>query len=149
MRLVSGSNDAVCHTLAPPMRHALCLSFQVSEPGSPGAGMVKVRQTSAPVAASKAPAQLRVPIEPPVLSPTSTSSLPPRVLTVSGAPEKPCTLDGVPVAASVGAAALTSQITSPESRLSAISRASYVATNTLLPYIAMPRLVRERVILGS
>src|SRR2546430_1146423 len=76
MRLLSGSNDAVCHTLAPPMRQALCLSFQVSEPGSPGAGIVKVRHTNAPVLASKAPAQLLVPIEPPVLSPTSTSSLP-------------------------------------------------------------------------
>jgi hypothetical protein len=106
------------------MRQALCLSFQVSEPGSPGAGIVKVRQTRAPVLASKAPAQLLVPIEPPVLSPTSTSSLPPRVLTVSGAPEKPCTFEGVPVVGSVGAAALTSQTTSPESRLSAIRRAS-------------------------
>src|SRR5258708_26085139 len=119
MRLVSGSNDAVCHTLAPPMRQALCLSFQVSEPGSPGAGIVKVRQTSAPVLASKAPAQLLVPIEPPVLSPTSTSSFPPRVLTVSGPPAKPCTFEGVPAVASAGAAALTPQTTSPESPFTA------------------------------
>src|SRR6202030_3518811 len=111
MRLVVGSNEAACHTLAPPMRQALWLSFQVSEPGSPGAGMVKVRHASWPVLTSKAPTQLLVPIEPPVLSPTSTSSLPPRVLTVSGAPENPWTLDGVPVAGSVGAAACVSQIT--------------------------------------
>src|SRR5262245_13114064 len=124
MRLVSGSNDAVCQTLAPPMRQALCLSFQVSEPGSPGAGMVKVRQTSAPVLASKAPAQLRVPMEPPVLSPTSTSSLPPRVLTVSGAPEKPCTLEGVPVVGSVGAAAFTFVTNSAGSQIDEISRAT-------------------------
>ena len=45
-RLVSGSNEAVCQTLAPPMRQALWLSFQVSEPGSPGAGTVKVRHAS-------------------------------------------------------------------------------------------------------
>ncbi len=59
------------------MRQALWLSFQVSEPGSPGAGMVKVRHASLPVSASKAPTQLRVPCEPPVLSPWMTSSLPP------------------------------------------------------------------------
>ena len=56
------------------MRQALWLSFQVSDPGSPGAGMVKVRHASLPVSTSKAPTQLRVPCEPPVLSPWTTSS---------------------------------------------------------------------------
>src|SRR5215475_9418097 len=150
MRLVSGSNDAVCHTLAPPMRQALCLSFQVSEPGSPGAGMVKVRQASLPVLTSQAPTQLRVPSCPPVLSPCRTSSLPPLVLSVSGAAVKPCVLgEGVPVAGSVGAAAFTSQTTSPLSRLTAIIRMSLVGMNTLLPYMAIPRCVRDCLILGS
>src|ERR1700704_3430524 len=97
MRLVSGSNDAVCHTLAPPMRQALWLSFQVSEPGSPGAGIVKERHASWPVLTSHAPPPRGVRFHPPVLWPASTSSLPPRVLSVSGAAEKAWTLDGVPV----------------------------------------------------
>ena len=41
------------------------LSFQVSLPGSPGAGMVNLRQTSLPVAASSAAIQSRSPVEPP------------------------------------------------------------------------------------
>jgi hypothetical protein len=86
--------------------------------------MVKVRHTSLPVSASKAPTQLRVPWEPPVLSPWTTSSRPPAVLMVSGAPENACVLDGVPVLGSVGADAWISHATSPESRLSAIRRAS-------------------------
>ena len=126
------------------------MSFQVSEPGSPGAGMVKVRQASWPVLTSQAPIQLRVPSWPPVLSPCSTSSLPPRVLSASGAAVKPWVLgEGVPVTGSVGARACTSQATSPESRLIAIMRMSLVAMKTLLPYIAIPRLVRDLVILGS
>src|SRR5215813_8029905 len=150
MRLVPGSNDAVCHTPAPPMRQALWLSFQVSEPGSPGAGIVKVRQASLPSLTSQAPTQLLVPSWPPVLSPCRTSSLPPLVLITTGAPVKPWVLgDGVPVAGSVGALASTSQITSPESRLSAIMRMSLVETKILFPYIAMPRLVRDCLILGS
>src|SRR5262249_41712115 len=111
--------------------------------------MVKVRHASWPVLTSQAPTQLRVPSCPPVLSPCRTSSLPPRVLIASGAAVKPCVFDGVPVAGSVGAAALTSQTTSPESLLSAIMRMSLVATKTLLPYSARPRLVRDFVILGS
>ena len=57
--------------------------------------------------------------------------------------------EGVPVAGSVGAAAFTSQINSPESLLIAIMRMSLVPMNTLLPYIAMPRWVRACLILGS
>src|SRR5215475_10795062 len=132
------------------MRHALWLSFQVSEPGSPGAGIVKVRHASLPVLASQAPTQLRVPSWPPELSPCRTSSLPPAVLMVSGAAVKAWVFEaGVPVAGSVGAAAFTSQTTSPESLLRAIMRMSLVATNTLFSYRARPRLVRDFVILGS
>jgi hypothetical protein len=132
--LAAGSYDAVCHTPPPPTRHALWLSFHVSDPGSPGAGMVKVRHASLPVSTSKAPTQLRVPSWPPVLSPWMISSLPPAVLTTSGAPVKPCVRgDGVPVAGSVGAAALTSHASSPESFLSAIMRISFVETITLSP----------------
>src|SRR6266702_2957178 len=150
MRLVAGSYEAVCHTPPPPMRQALWLSFQVSEPGSPGAGIVKVRHASWPLLTSQAPTQLLVPSWPPVLSPCRTSSLPPRVLSVSGAAVNPWVLgDGVPVAGSVGAAAFTSQITSPESRLTAIMRISFVETKTLFPYIAIPRLVRACLIFGS
>jgi hypothetical protein len=43
---------------------------------------------------------------------------------VSGAPENAWVFDGVPVLGSIGADAWISQATSPESRLSAIRRAS-------------------------
>src|SRR6267154_4997026 len=106
MRLVAGSYDPVCQTPPPPTRQALWLSFQVSEPGSPGAGMVKVRQASWPILTSQAPIQLLVPSWPPELSPCRMSSLPPAVLTASGAAVNPCVLaDGVPVTGSVGARA--------------------------------------------
>src|SRR5215472_3392486 len=112
--------------------------------------MVKVRQASLPVLVSQAPTQLRVPSWPPELSPCTTSSLPPAVLMASGAAVKVWVLgEGVPVAGSVGAVACVSQTTSPESRLSAMMRTSLVEMNTLLPYIAIPRLVRDLVILGS
>src|ERR1700675_1713694 len=124
MRLVAGSNEAACHTLAPPMRQALWLSFQVSEPGSPGAGIVKVRHTSCPFAISKAPIQLRVPNDPPVDSPWITSSRPAAVLIATGGAENAWVFDGVPYLESCGAAACTSHTTSPESRLSAMMRAS-------------------------
>src|SRR5262249_45486590 len=126
------------------------LSFQVSEPGSPGAGIVKVRHASWPVLTSQAPTQLRVPSWPPVDSPCSTSSLPDLVLITSGPPVNPCVLgEGVPVRGSVGALASTSQITLPSSLLIAIMRMSLVETRILFPYMAMPRLVRDCVILGS
>src|ERR1700720_4329869 len=131
------------------MRQALWLSFQVSEPGSPGAGIVKVRHTSSPVLTSKPPTQLLVPSEPPVDSPCTTSSRPPAVLMVKGAPENAWVFDGVPVLGSIGAAACTSHTTSPESRLSAIRRASYVERKILLPYMARPRVVRDTRIFGS
>src|SRR5215468_8064767 len=112
--------------------------------------MVKVRHASLPSLTSQAPTQLRVPSCPPVLSPCRTSSLPPLVLTTTGAPVKPCVLgDGVPVTGSVGALASTSQINSPESRLIAIMRMSLVEMRTLSPYNAIPRLVRDCLILGS
>src|ERR1700730_4358264 len=132
------------------MRQALWLSFQLSEPGSPGAGIVKVRHASLPSLTSQAPTQLLVPSWPPVLSPCKTNSLPPLVLITTGAPVKPCVVgDGVPVAGSGGALASTSQINSPESRLTAIMRMSLVEMRTLFPYNAIPRLVRACLILGS
>src|SRR2546430_13933794 len=67
------------------MRQALWLSFQVSEPGSPGAGIVKVRHASAPVLASHAATQLRVPSWPPELSPCRISSRPPLCGPANGA----------------------------------------------------------------
>jgi hypothetical protein len=116
------------------MRQALWLSFHVSEPGSPGAGTVNVRHASLPESMSKAPTQLRVPSWPPVLSPWITKSFPPAVLIASGAPVMPWVLgDGVPVAGSVGAVALISHATSPESFLSAMMRMSLVLTITLSP----------------
>ncbi len=51
-----------------------------------------MRQASWPELTSQAPIQLRVPSCPPVLSPCRTSSLPPRVLSVSGAAVKPWVL---------------------------------------------------------
>src|SRR5205814_6382473 len=108
---------------------ALWLSFQVSEPGSPGAGMVKVRHARLPVLASQAATQLRVPSWPPELSPCTMISLPPRVLRASGAPVMDWVFgEGVPVTGSVGARALTSQATAPDSRSSAIKRMSLVLT---------------------
>src|SRR5215813_4604657 len=80
----------------------------------------------------------------------ATGTPSPKTQGFTGAPVKPWVLgDGVPVAGSVGALASTSQITSPESRLSAIMRMSLVETRILFPYIAMPRLVRDCLILGS
>ena len=49
----------------PPVCHALFLSFQVSDPGSPGAGTVYLRHTSLPVAASSATMKSRTPRSPP------------------------------------------------------------------------------------
>ncbi len=103
-------------------------------PVRPGPGMVKVRHASLPVPTSKAPTQLLVPSWPPVLSPWITSSLPPLVLTAIGAPVNPCVFaEGVPVAGSVGAVALTSHASSPESFLRAIMRMSLVEMITLSP----------------
>src|SRR6266567_5075489 len=112
--------------------------------------MVNVRQASFPSLTSQAPTQLRVPSWPPELSPCTTSSLPPAVLIASGAAVNVWVLaEGVPVAGSVGAVACVSQTSSPDSRLSAIMRTSLVEMKTLLPYIAIPRLVRDLVIFGS
>src|SRR6516165_1475164 len=63
--LVSGSYVPVTHTAAPPVCHALFVPFQVSLPGSPGAGMVNLRHTTLPVAASSAATQSRTPLSPP------------------------------------------------------------------------------------
>src|SRR3954449_8940144 len=50
----------------PPICQALFLSFQVSLPGSPGAGMTYLRQISLPEAPSSAAIQSRTPRSPPV-----------------------------------------------------------------------------------
>src|SRR5215471_11091685 len=62
--LVSGSYVPVTHTAPPPVCQALVLPFQVSLPGSPGAGIVNFRQMSLPVAASRPPIQSRTPWSP-------------------------------------------------------------------------------------
>src|SRR5262249_29309252 len=63
----------------PPVRHALFLSFQVSLPGSPGAGIVYVRHSSFPVGASSPAIQSRTPPSPPaaptmILSPIGSGA---------------------------------------------------------------------------
>ena len=63
----------------PPVCQALFLSFQVSLPGSPGAGTTYLRQSSLPVAASSAAIKSRTPRSPPA-APTMILSL-----TASGA----------------------------------------------------------------
>src|SRR5271156_4410319 len=77
--LVSGSYVPVTHTAAPPVCHALLASFQVSLPGAPGAGIVNLRHSTFPVAASSAAIQSRTPLSPPD-APTMILSL-----TASGA----------------------------------------------------------------
>ena len=49
----------------PPVRHASVLSFQVSLPGSPGAGTTKVFHCMSPVFGSSAASQSRTPLSPP------------------------------------------------------------------------------------
>ena len=56
-------------TDTPPVRQAS--PFQVSDPGSPGAGMVKVFHAGRPVAASRAWTKPRIPSSPPE-TPTMT-----------------------------------------------------------------------------
>src|SRR5215831_2323777 len=63
----------------PPVRQALLLSFQVSLPGSPGAGITKFFHNSLPVAASSARMKSRTPLSPPEAPRTILS------LTASGA----------------------------------------------------------------
>src|SRR6516164_3433354 len=66
----------------PPVCQALFLSFQVSEPGSPGAGITYLRQASLPVAALTATIKSRTPQSPPEAPMTIRS------FTASGAAEK-------------------------------------------------------------
>src|SRR5882724_9490260 len=63
--LVAGSYEPVTHTAPPPVCQALVLSFQVSLPGSPGAGMVYLRHATLPVAPSSAAMKSRTPRSPP------------------------------------------------------------------------------------
>src|ERR1700761_79318 len=75
--LVAGSEEPVCHRPPPPVFQALFLSFQVSEPGSPGFGIAYQRHSSLPVLASRAASQPRVPASP---APFATSTLPSTVI---------------------------------------------------------------------
>src|SRR5260370_42405193 len=63
--LVSGSYVPVTHTAAPPVCHALLAPFQVSLRGSPAAGIVNLRHSAFPVAASSPATQSRTPLSPP------------------------------------------------------------------------------------
>src|ERR1700688_1637777 len=63
--LVSGSHVPGTQTAAAPVCPALLVSFQVSLPGSPGAGMVNLRHKTLPVAASRLATQSRPPLSPP------------------------------------------------------------------------------------
>src|SRR3954470_14402365 len=80
VRLVAGSYVPVTHTEPPPVFHWSPFG-QVSLPGSPGAGMVYVRQHSLPVSTSNPATNPRFPYSPPD-APTIT--LPPAI---SGARE--------------------------------------------------------------
>src|ERR1700722_3453656 len=102
------SKEPVPHMAPPPVCQALFLSFQVSEPGSPGAGITYLRHASLPDAASRATMKSRTPRSPPE-APTMILSL-----TASGAAEK----------RSVGCPSdrLVSQATLPVSLLVAIMR---------------------------
>src|SRR5882762_9347272 len=58
---------------APPVCHALFLSFQVSEPGSPGAGTVYFRHSTLPVAASGA--AMHTAVSPDVFDPAAAETV--------------------------------------------------------------------------
>jgi hypothetical protein len=62
---VAMSQDPVTHTAPPPVCQALLWSFQVSAPGSPGAGKTYLRHTNRPVAASSPTIKSRTPWSPP------------------------------------------------------------------------------------
>src|SRR5262249_59762097 len=72
----------VTQTAPPPVSQALVVPFQVSLPGSPGAGTVNLRQATLPVAASTAASQSR--------SPSELPDAPNRILSLiaSGAPRR-------------------------------------------------------------
>jgi hypothetical protein len=113
----------------------LFLSFQVSLPGSPGAGMVYLRHSSLPVAASSAAIQSRAPPSPP--------DAPMTILSLMGS--------GAPVTVMRSASdTLVSHTTLPESLSVAMMRAGALAGEmTRLPQKAAPRLANIRSCLGS
>src|SRR5215475_6115164 len=92
----------------PPVCQELFLSFQVSEPGSPGAGITYLRHASLPVAASTATMKSRTPRSPPA-APRMILSL-----TASGAAEN--------CSSAWPSERLVSQMTLPVSLLVAIIR---------------------------
>src|SRR5215468_1366118 len=133
--LVSGSYVPVTHTAPPPVCQALVLSFQVSLPGSPGAGMVYLRHRSLPVAASSAATQSRAPPSPP--------EAPMTILSLMGR--------GAPVMVIFSASdTLLSHTTWPEFLSVAMMRAGPLdGEMTRLPHSAAPRLAACRLCLGS
>src|SRR5215470_18871785 len=133
--LVSGSYVPVTQTAPPPVCQALVLSFQVSLPGSPGAGMVYLRHRSLPVAASSAAIQSRAPPSPP--------EAPIMILSLIGR--------GAPVIVIFSASdTFVSHTTLLEILSVAITRAGALAGEmTKLPHNAAPRLATCRSCLGS
>src|SRR6266699_6566607 len=127
--LVAGSYEPVCQSPPPPVFQALFLSFQVSLPGSPGAGTAYQRHNSLPVLASRPATQPRVPASP---APLATMTLP---SATSGAA---CIRSLLPN--SLGLATFLSQTISPLSRLRAITRPSGRLAITRSSHSAMPRV---------
>src|ERR1700685_3998201 len=119
----------------PPVCQALVLSFQVSLPGSPGAGIVYLRHSSLPVAPSSAAIQSRAPPSPP--------DAPITILSLMGS--------GAPVMVTRSESdTLVSHTTLPEFLSVAMMRAGALAGEmTKLPQKVAPRLASIRSCLGS
>src|SRR5271154_417756 len=134
--LAAGSEAPLTQPAAPPVCQALVLPFQVSLPGSPGAGMVYLRHSNLPVAASRPATQSRTPLSPPDAPMMSLS------LMASGAPVM--RNSGWP------SETLVSHTTLPLSLSVATMRAGQLAGEmTRLPQNAAPRLVACLSCLGS
>src|SRR5678816_4331121 len=127
--LVAGSYEPVCHSPAPPVFHALFLSFHVSLPGSPGFGTAYQRHSSLPVLTSSAAIHPRVFPSP---APLAMITLPSAVM---GAAKKRSRLPNSSVFAII-----LSHLISPVSRLTAITRPSGRLAMTRSSQSAMPRV---------
>src|SRR5262249_51821515 len=136
--LVAGSKVPVTHTAPPPVRQALVLPFQVSLPGSPGAGIVYFCHRRLPVVASSPAIQSRTPWSP-LAAPTLTLSLMaggPAVKVTSGVSENEVSHTTLPVSLSV--AMMRGELPKPPAPVM-----------TRLPDSAAPRLRIRRSCLGS
>src|SRR5580700_10778757 len=133
--LVSTSYVPVTQMAAPPVCQALLLSFQVSLPGSPGAGTVYLSHTRLPVAASSAAIQSRMPA--PLLA------APMMILSLMAS--------GAVVMTTLGISGnVVSHATLPVSLSVAMTRPGLLAAEmTNLPHSATPRLWRCCSCLGS